>query len=116
MICANEQQWAQVEAVARQAAGEPVIGALRSLIKNIYRQLVVNKMTLSNKLLERSPVVHSLIDGVDATLVDLASSEIGEEELVHLATQIVDQTLVRSKQTMHPSNYCGTCSACAPKK
>lgn len=92
VICANEEQWPLVEPVARQAAGEHVVGALRSLIERVRRRLAVTNMQLTNALLEKNSVVHSLIDGIDATLVDLAVSEIGEEDLVRLATQVADQT------------------------
>ena len=98
VICTNEEQWPLVAAVAQQAAGEPVVGALRSLIEEVRRQLAVQNMTLTNDLLEQSPVVHCLIDGIDATLVDLAAAEIGEAELLRLATNLADQTFA-SRQT-----------------
>jgi len=97
VICANEDQWPLVAAVARQEAGEPVVGALRSLIEGVRRQLGAQNFALTNDLLERSPVVHSLIDGIDATLVDLAAAEIGEEELLRLATNLADQTFASSQ-------------------
>lgn len=106
VICANEEQWPLVEPVARQAAGERVVGALRSLLEGIRRRLAATNIQLTNALLERNPVVHSLIDGIDATLVDLAASEIGEEGLIRLATQLADQTFaaqrtdVESKQIL----------------
>lgn len=92
VVCANERQWPLVEAVARQAAGEPVAGALRSLIVNVRRQLAAKKIGLTNELLEGSPNVHSLIDGIDATLLDLAATEIGDDDLLRLATQLAEQT------------------------
>ena len=42
--------------------------------------------------MEASPALHTLIDGVDATLIDLAAEEIGEDELLHLAIKLADQT------------------------
>lgn len=98
VICANEQQWPLVEPVARQAAGEPVVGALRSLIESVRRELALKNLTLTNQLLEESAVLHSLIDGIDSTLVDLAATEIGDEELLSLATQLADQTFA-ARQT-----------------
>ena len=92
VICANELQWSLIEAVARQARGERVVGALRSLLENVRKQLAVNNIKLTNELLERSPVVHSLIDGIDATLVDLAAIEIGDDDLYRIAEQLADQT------------------------
>lgn len=97
VICANEGQWSLVEPVARQAEGERVVGALRSLIEGVRRRLAVTNIQLTNALLERNSVVHSLIDGIDATLVDLAASEIGEEELLRLATQLADQTFAAQR-------------------
>ena len=98
VICVNPDQWHMVAAVAQQAAGEPVVGALRSLVENVRRQLAANDIELTNELLENSSVVHSLIDGVDATLIDLAAIEIGEEELIRMATEIADQTFA-ARQT-----------------
>ncbi len=92
VICANDEQWPLVEAVARQAAGEPVVGALRKLIQDVRGQLAARNLELTNELLEDSSVVHCLIDGIDSTLIDLAATEIGEDELIRLATQIADQT------------------------
>jgi helicase len=101
VICVNADQWPLVESVARQAAGEPVFGALRSLIENVRRSLAVNNLVLSNELLERSPRVHSLVDGIDATLIDLAAAELGEAELVRLAVSLADQTFA-SRQVEDP--------------
>lgn len=92
VICANEQEWSLVEPIARQAVVEPVIGALKSLIQNVRKQLALRNLTLTNELLEQSPEIHSLIDGIDSTLVDLAATEIGEEEFIRQATQLADQT------------------------
>lgn len=98
VICTNEDQWPLVAAVANQAAGEPVVGALRSLIDGVYRQLAVKNISLTNEILEASPIFHSLIDGIDSTLIDLAASEIGEDELLRMASELADQTFA-SRQT-----------------
>lgn len=98
VICTNQEQWPLVAAVAQEEAGEPVIGALRSLIERVCRQLAANNMALTNDLLERSSVFHGLIDGIDAMLVDLAAIEIGEDELFRLAADLVEQTFA-SRQT-----------------
>lgn len=92
VICANDAQWSLVAAVAQQADGEPVLGALRNLIDRVHRSLVAINATLTNDLIERSPFLHSLADGIDATLVELAAEEIGEPELIRLATELADQT------------------------
>lgn len=92
VICANEQQWPQVEQVARQAPGEPVRGALRRLIENLRSALAAQNVTLTNVILEGEPALHTLVDGVDATLIDLAAEEIGEDALVAEAIRLAGQT------------------------
>ena len=92
VICANSGQWPLVQPVAQQAAGEPVHGALLSLINRVRSALAVQNIELSNPLLESSPSLHSLVDGVDSTLIDLATEEIGQERLVEIATQLADKT------------------------
>jgi helicase len=92
VICANQEQWQFVEPVAKRAAGEPVVGALRMLIERLRRALAAQNITLTNVELESTPDLHTLVDGVDATLVDLASEEVGDDELVQIAVQLADQT------------------------
>lgn len=92
VICANEQQWWQVEQVARQTPGEPVHGALRSLVERLSQALAGQSAPLTNADIEAAPVLHTLVDGIDATLVDLAAEEIGEEALVAEAVRLADQT------------------------
>lgn len=92
VICANEQQWWQVEQVARQTPGEPVHGALRSLVERLRQALVGHSSPLTNADLEATPELHTLVDGIDATLVDLAAEELGEDALVAEAIRLADQT------------------------
>jgi len=92
VICANEQQWPLVEQVARQAAGEPVTGALRRLLDDLRMALARENVDLLNPMLEQQPELHTLIDGVDATLIDLAAEEVGEEELIRIGIQLADRT------------------------
>ena len=92
VICANEDQWPLINAVARQAIGEPVVGALTILINNVKRALAERRLDLTNELLERSVLVHSLIDGIDSTLVDLAAVELGDDTFLNIATQLAEQT------------------------
>ena len=103
VICANDKQWPLVEPVARQVRGEPVIGALRTLMARIVAALAGPGLTLTNQTLEFDPQFHTLIDGIDATLIDLAAEEIGEAELVRLATELADQTFA-SRQTAEESS------------
>jgi hypothetical protein len=58
----------------------------------LRRALQQQNLTLTNDLLESSPELHTLIDGVDATLIDLAAEEIGEEELRQIAADLAQQT------------------------
>lgn len=92
VICANEQQWWQVEQVANQTPGEPVRGALRSLVERLKQALAGQSAPFTNSDLEDTPVLHTLVDGIDATLIDLAAEEIGEEALVAEAVRLADQT------------------------
>lgn len=92
VICANEQQWPLVEAVARQEGGEPVVGALSQLMQALRDALARAGVTLSNEDLEDTTELLPLVDGIDSTLLDLAAEEIGEDALVALAVRIADQT------------------------
>lgn len=92
VICANAEQWPIIEPVARQVVVEPVIGALRSLVGNLRRWLAGKNLTLTNTILEKQPALYTLIEGIDATLIDLAVEEIGEDQLIGLAVQLASQT------------------------
>jgi helicase len=92
VICANPQQWPSVERVALEQPGENLVSALRSLLDRLQRLLAVRNIVLTNENLEASPGLHTLIDGIDSTLIDLASEEITEERLVQLAADLADQT------------------------
>lgn len=92
VICANPEQWPLVEPVATSGAGEEVTGSLRRLIEAISRHLATHNQKLSNEFLEQYTVIHPLIDGVDATLIDLITQEIGEAEFVRIATELAAQT------------------------
>jgi len=92
VICVNESQWPMVKTVAMQTPVDPVKGALRLLIQRLGDQLAARNLRLTNDLLENSPVVHTLIDGIDSMLVDLAVLEIGEDEFLRMATSLADET------------------------
>lgn len=92
VICVNEQQWPLLERVARQLPGEPVRGALLSLLDGLRSWLARRNLALTNPLLENSPQLHTLVDGVDATLIDLVTEEIGEERLAREAIRLADET------------------------
>jgi helicase len=92
LICANARQWHLIAPVARQQPGERVSGALLALMERVQQSLRQRNLALTNDLLERSTVVHPLIDGVDATLIDLAAEEVGEAELLQIAGELAQQT------------------------
>ena len=92
VICANPDQWWLVEPVATGGAGEPVRGSLRTLIENLETFLRSQNLALSNEFLEYQSVIHPLIDGVDATLIELIAEEIGDAEFLRLATDLSDHT------------------------
>lgn len=92
VICANPGQWHLVQPVATQGAGEPVRGSLRDLIERLSDVLTERGIALTNELLERNAIVHPVIDGVDSTLIDLISEEVGEEAFVAHARQLAEQT------------------------
>lgn len=92
VICANPKQWELVKPVANQEAGERVDGSLLSLIRKLQSYLIRENLALSNELLEESPDLHALIDGVDATLIELAAEEIGDGELLTLARNVASRT------------------------
>ena len=92
VICANEDQWPLLEKVAKQEPGESVYGALKAYLDRVSANIASSGITLSNEVLEASPNVYPLIDGIDATLVDLAAIEIGENEFRDLAVNIANET------------------------
>jgi helicase len=97
VICANPEQWGLLRPVAQQAAGEPVHGALSELIGRLKSHLAAHSVALTNDWLERSPSLGSLIDGVDSTLIDLVTEEIGLESLVEIATRLASETFAAKR-------------------
>ena len=92
VICANPNQWWLVQPVATAGAGEPVRGSLRTLIENLEMFLRTENLALNNQFLEYHAVTHPLIDGVDATLIELIAEEIGDAEFRKLASDLSDHT------------------------
>jgi helicase len=100
VICANEAQWHLVKAVAEQANGDDVIGHLSKLVKSLYVKLALRNPELRHDLLLKDPEAGALIDGIDSTLLEFATSEIGEEELVNIATKIAKETFAAKNLTL----------------
>lgn len=92
VICANPGQWSLVEQVARQSPGEQVTGALLELLGRLRKALARPTIVMTNEWLESRTALHALVDGIDSTLIDLTTEEIGEDELIRLAKQISDTT------------------------
>jgi replicative superfamily II helicase len=92
VICVDEDQWNLVERVALETAGEPVHGALLTLVTELGNRLALEGRVLTNDGLEKTPDLFELIDGIDSTLIDLAAVEIGEEALINAAMRVMDQT------------------------
>ena len=97
VICANADQWSLVEPVALQNEGEPVRGSLSQLVELMTRFITQNNVALSNQFLERNAIIHPLIDGVDSTLMELISDEIGENEFIEQAIQLAAQTFAATR-------------------
>lgn len=92
VICANPMQWHLVRHVAMEEAGEAVRGSLRELIDQLSTFLMQRGIALNNDLLENINAVCPVTDGVDSTLIDLITEEIGEEAFVAHARLLADQT------------------------
>lgn len=108
VICANSDQWHLVEQVATQGAGEQVTGSLRPLIELISKFIAAQRIPLSNELLESYVEIHPLIDGVDSTLIDLISEEIGEEAFVAIARAVAAQTFAARQLSEGPAEVLRT--------
>lgn len=97
VICADPKQWPLVAPVALQQPGEEVRGALYSLVASLQHQLVQHGLALTNDVLEGSSSYFALIDSIDMTLIDLASEEVDDEELVRIARDLSGQTFAATR-------------------
>lgn len=99
VICVNESDWATVAPIAREATVEPVHGALAELLSKIIRALARSPTIeeLTNEILEANTWLHALVDGVDATLIELAAQELGMEKLQELANEIAEQSFAATQ-------------------
>jgi helicase len=92
VVCANESQWPIVRNVALQQGSEPVRGALYLLLRNLRRAIARQPGELTNGNLEATALLHPLVDGIDATLIDLVGEEVGEDQLIQIATRVAGET------------------------
>jgi hypothetical protein len=102
VICANPDQWNLVEPVALQRSGERVAGSLQKLVRELSMSLAFSGVPLANATLEADPQYHTLIDGIDSTLVDLATEELGLDELVAVSTRLAEQTFAYQQLDARP--------------
>ncbi len=92
VVCANEGEWPLVRRVALQQGTEPVHGALLELLLRLQRAVARQPRQLTNLALEGTPELRPLVDGIDATLIDLVAEEVGEGELVTIARRVASET------------------------
>ncbi|MEU3847501.1 DEAD/DEAH box helicase [Micrococcus terreus] len=92
VICVNDNQWDVIDRVAEGAPGEPVEGALYKNIDRLVRVLTSNNRTLNNGALEASPWLYPLVDGIDATLIELLRDDMGDEEFRSVAASLASST------------------------
>lgn len=97
VICANSGDWDSVKSVAEGQPGEAVTGALLGLIRELRAELAQRQWSITNDILERSPALSSLVDGVDSSLVELIRDELGEDEFVRVAEQFAHRTFAAVK-------------------
>ncbi|RQX00501.1 DEAD/DEAH box helicase [Micromonospora inaquosa] len=92
VICANPRQWPTIRPVAAGQPGEDVHGALRELIGRLQEALRRDGRSLSNPALEASPGLYPLVDGIDATLIELIQDELGDERFTEVAASLGAET------------------------
>jgi len=99
VVCCNPNQWRLIENVSEDAPGEWLQGALLRLLPRLMRAIEANGGTFENADLEGTPNLLTLVDGIDATLVELASDELGLEELVQVAAEVSRLTFAHALGT-----------------
>lgn len=92
VICANDAQWELVLRASGESAGESVEGSLIKLIRRLADFIARNGIVLTNHDLESTPGLQSLVDGIDATLIELLTEELGAEQFAQLARDVIDHT------------------------
>lgn len=92
VICANPTQWPDIRPVAVGEPGEDVYGALRQLLSRLQNALRQNSLSLTNDILEANPALYPLVDGIDATLIELIHEELGDEQFLAIASSLAART------------------------
>lgn len=99
VVCANADDWAVVSPVAEGQSGEPIAGALITLVQRLQGALAGRQIQLTNGVMEASPVLFSLVDGVDAALIELIRDELGAEQFVSIAETLAAETFAAARAT-----------------
>lgn len=92
IVVANPNETNAVVDVVNDASIEPLSGALIDLARLVERW-VADGNTLTNEVLEGSPLLFDLVDGIDSTLVELAAEQVGTDALVEAARAVIANTL-----------------------
>lgn len=92
VICVNSKQWDVIDQVADGAPGEYVEGALFKNIEQLVQALALNNRALDNPTLEASSWLCPLVDGIDATLIELLRDDMGDEDFRSLASSLASST------------------------
>jgi helicase len=92
VICVNVNQWQVLTQVADGAPSEPVNGALLDNLRRLVAALTANNRTLNNAALEATPWLFPLVDGIDATLIELLRDDIGDDEFRRIASTLAAST------------------------
>ncbi|MEU8898228.1 DEAD/DEAH box helicase [Nocardia sp. NPDC048505] len=92
VICANPKQWPFIRPVAAGTPEETVTGALIVLVRQLQAAIARNPNPLTNDILEETSALFTLVDGIDATLLELIRDEIGAEEFLRIAESVASAT------------------------
>lgn len=92
VICVNPDQWSDIQPVAAGQPGERVAGALIDLLRQLEVAVSRANDLPTNDDLETIPPLLSLVDGIDAALIELIHDELGSEEFMRIAASLAGGT------------------------
>jgi helicase len=92
VICANPKQWQEIQPVAAGQAGEPVAGAMVRILRGLGAYLKATGTSVDNNFLEQEPSFFPLVDGLDQTLIELLSEEMGQAEFEDAVNLLASST------------------------
>ncbi len=92
VICVDPKQWDLVQRVASELPGEPVEGALLTLIRELVGSVNSPEIILSTENLENNEKYFPLIDAIDPALIELIDDEIGTAEFMRIAAKVAEAT------------------------